>query len=493
MHAYRRFSSLSGLLLAGLFLAACAGIQTTPVPTGGPVTDVAGLIDGLRAAGAVVEPAGALEQPFFDVQAQLLAVSDQEVQVFEFAGAADAEAAASTISQNGSSVGTTMVTWVATPHFYAAGRLIALYVGDDEATLHLLEDILGPAYATGQAAVQVSPATAEPTVPVSPVEAHPAAGLVFSTMDGLWRIGLDGGAAAVFDRPNAQLSLDGSQVVYYFYDGSQGEYDVWLADLASGERRNLTNSPERLDMDPQWWPARPGVVVFGSTTGEAFCDGYPSVVGVDGSGYQVLDEEEGGPVALSPDGQSIAYGAYEVPGRIYRWGVGTEVFDPALYGVQAQKLYRPAWSSDGRRLAWEVGGDLTGEGLFQLGIAVFDLETESAELFHVIAPVGGGMFPHYLAWSPDDHWLAFVTFGESAAGGRAPSLWVAHPDGQDEVALGTGLDPAWSPDGSHLAYLAVSEDGQQALWLAKTGTWESFQLSVEGQVNSIRGWISPQS
>ncbi len=54
---------------------------------------------------------------------------------------------ADTVSADGSSIGTTMMTWVATPHFYKAGKLIGLYVGDDSNVLGILEEVLGPQFA----------------------------------------------------------------------------------------------------------------------------------------------------------------------------------------------------------------------------------------------------------------------------------------------------------------------------------------------------------
>jgi hypothetical protein len=39
---------------------------------------------------------------------------------------------------DGGSIGTSMVGWIATLHFYNAGHLLALYVGDDQAILELL-------------------------------------------------------------------------------------------------------------------------------------------------------------------------------------------------------------------------------------------------------------------------------------------------------------------------------------------------------------------
>jgi Tol biopolymer transport system component len=328
-----------------------------------------------------------------------------------------------------------------------------------------------------------------PTVPVSPPD--PAAGLVYSSADGLWLVDATGDPVLLIDESSARLSPDGTRVTYYFYDGTEGEYDVWLADLATGERRNLTGTPDRFEEEPVWWPGRPDVVVFGSDVGAGMeSASYPTVVGVDGSGYQILDPEEGGPFALSPDGQMIAYGGYDDLGKIYRWGSGPEVFDPGSYGLAVEKLYQPAWSPDSRYLAWKVGGDLTGEGLWQLGVAVFDLEAGTAWLLHVYEPAGGGMFPHYLSWSPDGEWLAFVTFGEPPAGGRVPNLWVARPDGQDETYVGAGTEPTWSPDGRWLAFGQMREN-VLGIALAEVGSWEALELDIPTNVRFIRGWISP--
>ncbi len=51
------------------------------------------------------------------------------------------------MSAGGSSIGTTMVTWVAAPHFYKSGRLIVLCVGDDAGVIAALEAALGAQFA----------------------------------------------------------------------------------------------------------------------------------------------------------------------------------------------------------------------------------------------------------------------------------------------------------------------------------------------------------
>ncbi len=348
--------------------------------------------------------------------------------------------------------------------------------------------------------VEVSPTTVsepiatETGVPLPP--AHPASGLTFSTYEGTWLIDAQAEVVLLTDQSMARISPDGQWIAYEAEDLTAGTSDIWLIERASGDVRNLTNTPDRYEVNPMWWPGRDDHIVFGSDPDPL--DGvwnseYPTVISLDGTGYQVLDEEQGGLRALSPDGQAIAYGGYDSPGAIYRWGKGLEAFDPPEYGVNAEKLYQPAWSPDGQLLAWNIGGDLIGDGGYLLGVAVFDLEAKTGRFFHIFAPEGGGMVPSYLEWSPDGEWLAFVTFGEPPVTGRAPKLWVIRPDGSEEKYVGEGLAPTWSYDSEWLASLRTNDAGQQELSLAEVGTWEMqiVDFPHTDQINFLLDWIKP--
>ncbi|MFQ5950778.1 MAG: hypothetical protein ACE5KH_01675 [Candidatus Geothermarchaeales archaeon] len=111
------------------------------------VTDYVSLIDSLRAAGAAVEPAGEVTQPFFSVKGQVTTVNGGNVNVFEYESTAVADGEAALVSPDGGSVGTTMMMWIDRPHFYKAGRLIVLYVGDSPTVTDALEAVLGPQFA----------------------------------------------------------------------------------------------------------------------------------------------------------------------------------------------------------------------------------------------------------------------------------------------------------------------------------------------------------
>ncbi|HEX6303682.1 MAG TPA: hypothetical protein VFZ76_05785 [Anaerolineales bacterium] len=136
-------------IITAAILSACAPTGAAPqtptevVSAQDEIGGYAEFVDSLRAAGASVEPEGNLDQPFFQVDGRLLQINGTDVQVFEFADQAARQQAQQLISEDGTSVGPTMLTWVGQPNFWARGRLIVLYVGQDQAIIDLLNQVLG--------------------------------------------------------------------------------------------------------------------------------------------------------------------------------------------------------------------------------------------------------------------------------------------------------------------------------------------------------------
>ena len=69
--------------------------------------------------------------------------SDAEVQVYEYPDEETREADSSAIAPSGSPIGDRYVSWLDQPNFWAAGRLIVLYVGREREVLDLLSTVLG--------------------------------------------------------------------------------------------------------------------------------------------------------------------------------------------------------------------------------------------------------------------------------------------------------------------------------------------------------------
>jgi|GEM_PF-1080528 len=156
------YLAVVGLLLLDLTLAACDSGSTPAADSGGKsspgastaqvaasVQDRASLLAALQQLGVTVSSAGKIEQPFLSVPGEQLKVNGLAVQTFEYADQAALEADAKQIAPNGS-ISRVMVTWLAQPHFYKAGRLLVIYTGEHALTLALLEGSLGKPFAVGE-------------------------------------------------------------------------------------------------------------------------------------------------------------------------------------------------------------------------------------------------------------------------------------------------------------------------------------------------------
>jgi Tol biopolymer transport system component len=192
---------------------------------------------------------------------------------------------------------------------------------------------------------------------------------------------------------------------------------------------------------------------------------------------------------------------------------GTET---SLTGAFAGGYSRPVWSPDGGRLALREDISMNGGGIAVMDVGlqsgrpvgsqpveVFHgfsdsptwkpdgsligfVTTEMSQTWQSYAVAAGGSPPAALpgipahatdlAWSPDGNWIAFSNYLDPAD--QVDDIFVIHPDGTGLANLTNtpNVDesgPAWSPDGTQIAYARRDRAGI-------VGEWDIYRMRTDG-------------
>ena len=323
------------------------------------------------------------------------------------------------------------------------------------------------------------------------------AGLVYKIDNKLWMVGEDGNSHLLFNLPKDAYTLDvqfeenNVKIVYEHQD------DIWISDVNTQEQRNLTNTSDRIERFPQFWTERSGVVLFASelrkeNSFDSF-SGAPTTINTNGENYQVLDENGGEKFLFSPDGRRVAYHLPQKLIAIYDWETSqTEFIDTNLYELppgRQEGIWIQSWSPDERYLAGWIKGYLSYGEKYQFGIGIIDLKSKTSRLLHVYSPFAGGDIPPGIVWSLDGQWMAFSMRSEPDFPGEIISLWVARADGTEDVRIGKGINPIWSPNGSQLAYDRKVKALVDGIWIYDLETRLQYKTFLPNEAKLI-DWIS---
>ncbi|HEX7313495.1 MAG TPA: hypothetical protein VF297_06215 [Pyrinomonadaceae bacterium] len=188
-------------------------------------------------------------------------------------------------------------------------------------------------------------------------------------------------------------------------------------------------------------------------------------------------------------------------GGVIAFAAGGEIFVQGVGGGPARKIVgresggenrQPAVSPDGMRVAFS-SSRAGGYSLYVVGI-------DGAELRRLTYSPGGDGEP---TWSPDGSKIAFVRGYDGTDGGYAnmstcPSqIYVVEVPGlhgggrlASEFSLTHGqggTDPAWSPDGTHIAFSSY-RDGNYEIYTMDTVGGDIKRLTYTGAAEAEPAW-----
>lgn len=158
----------------------------------------------------------------------------------------------------------------------------------------------------------------------------------------------------------------------------------------------------------------------------------------------------------------------------------------------------PAWSPDGRRIAFTRNEDI-GESTSFTSDDVFVMASDGAGMRQLTPERPGRSFGQP-AWSPDGLQIAYVDSGSvsSAVPSRLGRLTVVDVDGGGARRLTEGridADPDWSPDGREIVFtrgvnIASFDDGNQDIYVldVETGKTKRLTRTPAGTFESAPAW-----
>ncbi len=294
--------------------------------------------------------------------------------------------------------------------------------------------------------------------------------VAFSVGDSIFAYAVDGGEPELlgvqvvepWSPHSVAWSPDGRRIayvngnLYWLYSANVSTSSIWVIDASGGEPVQVTDETA-MNLSPQWLPDSRHLLFVSDRDGARGI--YVVEIGPDGPrgpARSVLGSSDAHSISISADGRRLAYARFLVSQNIWsipitRSGV-VSIKDAVPVTTGNQVIEEHSLSPDGEWIAFD--SDLQGE----FDIYKQRLTGGSPEL---VADLTGDAFAP--AWSPDGSEIAFYTTAPLGGTAGKSEVFVVPADGGTPEQLtdfpGFENQPDWSPDGLEIAFQCQGPDG----------------------------------
>ena len=278
------------------------------------------------------------------------------------------------------------------------------------------------------------------------------------------------GVMRVTTRPDIELfpsvSPDGKWIAFVSCDQAcETSFDIWTVSNAPGHPVRVTQTPSD-ELHPEWIYGRKKII-FDSD--RLMGDRMIWVVHSEGAKSAMKPFSTGKyeiKPAVSPDSRKIAFVTccvinYEFGCMSFYDPWEDDPLDPCemIYTVNTDGSFLtqlvqgtdPAWSPDGKRLAFTAN--------YAGNNDIYTMDANGGNLTQITFSPSDDREP---CWSPDGNWIAFAS---DRAGN--PDIWIIGADGGEMIQLTTfpsfDAAPAWSRDG-YIYFHSNREQGNWDIW-----------------------------